>query len=138
MNAAEFLDTNVLLYAVCPDDPRSIRAAEILTRGGTISVQVLNEFASVARRKLKRSWPDITIALRDFRAVLREPTALTAGVHDHALTLAAATGYTFYDALIVASALDAGCTTLLSEDMQDGQVIEGRLTIRNPFRTGGP
>lgn len=89
MSAAEFLDTNILLYAVCPDDHRSARAAAALARGGTISVQVLNEFANVARRKLQRSWPEITAALRDVRAMLPRPRALTARVHDLALTVAA-------------------------------------------------
>lgn len=95
---------------------------------------MLNEFATVARRKLGRSWPEISQAVADIRAVCPPPVPLTTRTHEHALTLAATSGFAFYDALIVAAALQAKCTVLLSEDMQDGQVIEGRLTIRNPFR----
>ena len=83
---------------------------------------------------MKWEWPDITEALLSVRAVCPSPVPLTTRTHEHALTLAATSGFAFYDALIVAAALQAKCTVLLSEDMQDGQVIEGRLTIRNPFR----
>ena len=121
-----FLDSNVLLYTLTEGDPRQAIAAALLARGGTISVQVLNEFASVAHRKLKLSWPEVADALAAVRALCPAPLPLT---------LARQTGYALYDALILASAIEAGCDVLYSEDMQDSQVIEGRLTIRNPFRT---
>ena len=98
-----------------------------------ISVQVLNEFASVARRKLKFSWLEITTALAALRELCAAPVPLTVATHDAAAALAARYGFAFYDAVIVASALEAGCTTLMSEDMQDGLVVEARLTVRNPF-----
>jgi predicted nucleic acid-binding protein len=58
---------------------------------------------------------------------------LTADTHERALEIAECSGYRFFDGLIIASALDAGCDTLFSEDLEAGQVIDGRLTIRNPF-----
>jgi len=129
-----FLDSNILVYAALQPDWRSETAREMMAAGGVISVQVLNEFANVAWRKLRRSWPEIRQALADIRLLFPPPLPLTAATHEAALAMAARHGFSFYDALIVASALEAGCTTLLSEDMQDGLVVEGRLTLRNPFR----
>lgn len=131
-----FLDTHVLVYAALQPDPRSDAARALLRGGGMISVQVLNEFAHVARRKLRRPWPEVRHALAAVRALCRAPLPLTTATHEAALGLAEQTGYAFYDALILAAALEAGCETVLTEDMRDGQVIDGRLTIRNPFRPG--
>jgi len=129
-----FIDTTVLVYAALQPDPRSDAARALLRGGGVVSVQVLNEFANVARRKLRRTWPEIHRALAAVRALCPVPRPITAATHEAALALAERTGYAVYDALILASALEAGCDIVCSEDMQDGQVIEGRLTIRNPFR----
>lgn len=129
-----FLDTNVLLYAALQPDHRSDSARALLREGGVISVQVLNEFANLARRKLHRSWPEIRQALSALRVSCPDPRPITMATHETALALAARHGFAFYDALILAAALEAGCATLCSEDLQDGQVIEGRLTVRNPFR----
>ena len=131
-----FLDTNVLIYAALQPDPRSDAARALLRDGGVVSVQVLNEFANVARRKLRRSWPEVRQALAAVRALCPAPRPLTAATHEAALALAERTGYAVYDALILASALEAGCDIVCSEDLQDGQVVDGRLTIRNPFRPG--
>ena len=129
-----FRDTNVLLYSLAGGDPRQAVAVRLLAAGGTVSVQVLNEFASVAHRKMKLSWPEVTRALSDVRTLCSPPVPLTLATHEQAVKLAARDGIAFYDALIVASALEAGCDVLLTEDMQDAWVIETRLTIRNPFR----
>ncbi len=98
-----------------------------------MSVQVLNELASVASRKLRMSWPDVTAALADIKILCPSPIPVTVEIHDAALRLAARHGYHIYDALIVAAALEGECSILYSEDLQGGQVIDGRLTIRNPF-----
>ena len=133
MSAGErFVDTNVLLYLLSGDDARADQAERELNRGAVVSVQVLNEFAAVLSRKLRMSIAEIRDVLGTVRAVckvlpLDEPT------HDSGLQLAERYGLSIYDAMIVASALLAGCKTLVSEDMQDGQVIDRRLTIRNPF-----
>lgn len=134
MSGAEFFfDTNVILYLLSPDAAKADRAEELLAIGGIISVQVLNEFAAAASRKLRMTWPEIREVLAQVRVVCPvEP--VTVDTHDKALQLAERYGLSTYDALIVAAALMAGCTTLYSEDMQDGQVIERHLTIRNPFK----
>jgi predicted nucleic acid-binding protein len=128
-----FLDTNVLIYALAQDDARSKWAQGLLHSGGMISVQVLNEFVSVARRKLEMGWNELRQALDAIRELCDRPVPLTMETHEEALKLAWKYHYEIYDALIMASALQAGCSTLYSQDFHDGQIIEGRLTIRNPF-----
>lgn len=96
-------------------------------------MQVLNEFTNFALRKLKRPWPEITQALAMLRVLFPDPQAITVGTHQAAVKIAEQEGLSFYDALIVGSAIEAGCTSLLSEDMQHGRIIQQRLTIRNPF-----
>jgi predicted nucleic acid-binding protein len=135
MNAKPFLDTNVLIYAFAADDRRSPKAEELIAWGGTVSVQVLNEFANVSVRKLLRSWEDVEAALGVFRRLLDPPIPLTVAVHEEAIALARDHRFSFYDALIIAAARQAGCRLLLTEDMADGATIDG-LTIRNPFKTG--
>jgi predicted nucleic acid-binding protein len=133
MPAKAFFDTNVLIYAVAQDDPRSTHAEELLALGGILSVQILNEFASVARRKISMSWSDLREALDAFLVLCPSPVPITIEMHGAALKIAERHGYHIYDALVVAAALEAGCTTLYSEDLQNGQIINGKLTIRNPF-----
>lgn len=132
MSDRPFFDTTILIYAVSEGDFRASVAESLLAGGGYIGVQVLNEFAAVARRKLKMSWDEVEDALAAVRTLCEPPSPLTVQVHDAALGIAAQYGYHIYDALILAAALDAECDTLYSEDMQDGQKI-GTLTIRNPF-----
>lgn len=127
-----FFDTTILIYAVSDSGPRTAIAESLLAAGGHISVQVLNEFAAVARRKLNMPWDELTEALTAIRALCEPPTPLTVEVHESAIKLAALYRYHIYDSLILAAALQSECSTLFSEDMQDGQKI-GRLTIRNPF-----
>jgi predicted nucleic acid-binding protein len=133
MPAKAFFDTNVLIYAVAQDDPRNTRAEELLASGGVLSVQILNEFASVARRKILMSWSDVAEALNAFRVLCPSPLPVTIEMHEAALRIAEKHGYNIYDALVVSAALEAGCTTLYSEDLHDGQIVDGQLTIRNPF-----
>jgi predicted nucleic acid-binding protein len=137
MSGRTFFDTNVLVYAVSRDDKRADRAEALLSEGGVVSVQVLNEFAAVAHRKLGMSWPEVIDALTTFRKLCAPPVPVTLETHEAALRITVQYGYGIYDGLILAAALAAGCTTLLSEDMQDGQVIDSKLTIRNPFETRG-
>ena len=129
-----FLDTNVVVYAFT-DDPRSARAEALLAAGGDLSVQVLNEFANVARRKLGMDWSEVAAALQAVRTLARTIHPIDLGTHTSALALAPRYGLSFYDALIAASALKARCAVLYSEDMQDGLVIDDRLRIVSPFRS---
>jgi predicted nucleic acid-binding protein len=134
MSDRPFIDTNVLVYVLGQHDPRTATAEALVAAGGVISVQVLNELAAVAHRKLGMSWDEITVALTAIRVLCPAPVSLTTATHDDALRLAGRYGFHIYDALVVASALEAACTTLYSEDLQDAQVIDETLTIRNPFR----
>ena len=133
MSGKAFFDTTVLVYVVGQRDERTPKAEALVANGGVVSVQVLNELASVSRRKLGMSWQDIGEALAAVRVLCPLTTPLTTDTHDLALRVAEKYGFQFYDALIAAAALEAECTTLYSEDFQDGQVIERRLTVRNPF-----
>lgn len=133
MKAKVFLDTNILLYTIGQHDVRTPVAEGLVEQGGVVSVQVLNELASVAHRTLKMSWQDVANALDAIRILCPSVVPITAETHDAALRLTVRHGFHIYDALILAAALEAGCGTLYSEDMQSGQVIGGRLTIRNPF-----
>ena len=126
-----FIDTNVLIYAQGAG-AKSETAREAILAGGKVSVQVLNEFAAVLRRKFHVEWDQIADALADVRAALGPVRPVDVETHLHALDLACSHGFNFYDALIVASALGAGCDTLLTEDLQAGRRING-LTIVNPF-----
>ncbi len=131
-----FFDTNILVYTTT-SDRRKQQAAACLSRGGVASVQVLNEFVHVARRKLRTDWPLIELALGHFRASLHDILPITLETHDSAVALARDHGISFYDALIVASAIEAGCDVLYSEDMQHGRRIGG-LAIVNPFLESAP
>ena len=127
-----FFDTNVLLYLLSEDAAMADRAEELIAIGGVISVQVLNEFASVASRKLGMSWSEIRDVLNSIRTVC-ETEPVTVETHELGLEIAERYRVSFYDATIVASALRAGCETLYSEDLQDGQIINKQVRIRNPF-----
>ena len=122
-----FFDTNILVYTATSDAKKQ-QAADCLGRGGLASVQVLNEFVHVARRKLRHDWPQIELALGLFHASLDDVVPITVNTHGNAVSLARDHGLSFYDALIVASAIEAGCDTLYSEGMQHGRTIGG-LTI---------
>jgi predicted nucleic acid-binding protein len=126
-----FYDTNVLIYAYS-NDPRKHEAERLLEAGGTIGVQQLNEFVSVARRKLRRSLTEIITAIEDIRLLCPDPVPITLALHESALRVCDRYGYAIYDSLVIAAALHASCDTVYSEDMRDGQKIED-LTIRNPF-----
>ena len=126
-----FFDTNILVYTAT-SDARKQRAVDCLSRGGVVSVQVLNEFVHVARRKLRHDWPQIELALGLFRASLDDVLPVTLNTHTAAVSLARKHGLPFDAALIVAAAIEGGCDTLFSEDMQHGRSIGG-LAIVNPF-----
>jgi predicted nucleic acid-binding protein len=131
--AGDFVDTNILVYAFT-DDPRCTRAQELLGRGCIISVQVLNEFTNVARRKLRMDWTEVREALDSVRIICPTVVPMDVEIHEDAVAIAERHRLSIYDALIAASALYADCATLWSEDMQDGMVVDGRLQVRNPFR----
>lgn len=130
--ADSFFDTSVLLYLLSSDTEKADRVEALLAESGVISVQVLNEFTAVASRKLSMPLADIREVLETIRSICRtEP--LTVEDHDRAGEIMERYKFSFYDSVIVASALHARCKILYSEDLQHGQVIEKQLRVTNPF-----
>lgn len=133
MSASDaFFDTNVLLYLLSEEAAKADRVEELLKTGGIISVQVLNEFAAVAVRKLAMRVDEIKEILAIIRGVCTAH-ALDVETHELGLELAERYRYSIYDSMIIASALRAGCSTVFSEDFQNGQKMD-RLMIVDPFR----
>jgi predicted nucleic acid-binding protein len=131
-----FFDTNILVYAQQLDS-KGDRARALFAGGGKLSVQVLNEFTAVSRRKQRRDWREIDEAVADVLTMVDPPLPLTLDLHHSARALARDHRLSFYDALVVVTAIEAGCDTLFSEDMQHGRSIDG-LAIVNPFLDGSP
>ena len=131
-----FFDTNILVYAQ-QEGGKADQARALLAGGGKLSVQVLNEFTAVSRRKQRIDWREIGEAISDALTLVDPPLALTLDLHAAARALAEDHQLSFYDALIVSSAIEAGCDILYSEDMQHGRTIGG-LAIVNPFRETAP
>ena len=133
MSAADsFFDTSVLLYLVSNDLNKANRIEDLLAERGTISVQVLNEFAAVSVRKLKISPSIVREILGTVRTVCTVES-ITVATHDRGLDIHERYGFSIYDSMLVASALLAETTVLYSEDLQHRQSIEGRLRVLNPF-----
>lgn len=131
--ADRFFDTNVLIYLLSADAARADLVEEKLAEGATVSVQVLNEFASVALRQLGMNVMEIREVLEPVTAICHV-VPLSIEIHRRGLQVAERYRFSFYDALIVAAALESNCTVLYTEDLQDGQVIDDVLAIKNPFR----
>lgn len=129
--SVEFADTNVVLYLL-DDGHKADRAEMILSQGPRISVQVLNETMVNCRRKAGLDWDETSRFLAGVRA-LCPIEDLTVHTHDVGRALAERYGFSVYDAMIVAAALIAGCTTLWTEDMHAGLLVEGKLRLVNPF-----
>ncbi|MGR3385004.1 PIN domain-containing protein [Roseovarius indicus] len=129
--SAEFADTNVVLD-VLDEGPKADRAETILGQEPRISVQVLNETLVNCRRNAGLSWEEKGAFLEDPRT-LCPVEELTLKTHDVGRALEESYGFSIYDAMIVPSALIAGCATLWSEDMQNGLLVENQLRIVNPF-----
>lgn len=132
MSGRAFFDTNVILYAFHHDDSRRSAAEALLTAGGVTSVQVLNEFVAVARRKLNREWREVRRALDVVRVLCPRPVPLTVEIHERGIDIAERYGYSIFDSLVIAAAIHSGAEILYSEDMHNGQIVDG-LKIRNPF-----
>lgn len=131
-NVESFFDTSVLLYVLSDDTKRADRVESLLQRSGSISVQVLNEFAVVATRKLALSLLEVREVLGTIRS-LCTTHAVSVETHDRGIRVAQQYRFSLYDSMIVAAALLAGSRTLYSEDLLHRQVIDGQLTVVNPF-----
>jgi len=134
MRAEYFLDTNILLYRYSDQDDEKCRiAANLLESGNAMaSAQVLNEFCNVVRKKFPAAYTSIESTLIDIQGLLPiaplDFTDTLSAVH-----LSSRYQYSYYDALILASAQRHGCRVVLSEDMHSGQTLASGLRIWNPF-----
>ncbi len=135
MSAAKpvFFDTNVVVYLLSADRVKAERAEKLIAAGGVVSVQVLNEFTAVARRKANLDWADIRDVLSAVRANCAV-AALTTQVHERAVDIAETTNLHIYDAAIIAAAAESGCKIVYSEDLNHNQTIDG-VRVTNPFKT---
>lgn len=131
MSATDFFDSNTLLYLPSVDAIKSARMAVLLDAGGTVSIQVLNEFATVALRKFGLSIAEVRHALKDIREACTV-ISLDLATHELGLDIAERYKFSIYDSMLLAAAQRANCTTFFTEDLHHGQMIGG-LTIRNPF-----
>lgn len=132
MPVKAFIDTNVIIYALGPSSEKTSLAAHLFANNPTISTQVLSETANVALKKLALPLLETGKLLTMLEATCRVEI-VTPGTMQRALDIADRYGFSWFDSLIVAAALEAGCDTLYTEDLQHGQVIEGKLTVTNPF-----
>jgi predicted nucleic acid-binding protein len=134
-----FLDTNILVYSFDfahsekRQTARRLLSTAMTTQRGAISSQVVQEFLNISLRGFAR--PIIITDLREYLDTVLAPLCLhfpSVNFYAQALVIQIETGYSWYDALIVSAALELGCSTLFSEDLQHGRVIRG-MAIRNPF-----
>ena len=135
-----FLDSNIFVYAFLASEPRKhTKAVELIetclgSGRGCISYQVVQEFANLARKKFanRLSSGDCKAFIDAAMQPLKKVVSITALIHT-ALDLQDELKYSFYDCVMVAAALQAGCSTLYTEDLQHWQLVRGTLRIANPF-----
>jgi predicted nucleic acid-binding protein len=132
MPARVFLDSNILIYAVSDDESRRAVAEALIVQNAVVSAQVLAETAAVLGRKFHLPADGIERVLASLASRV-DCRPLTCDLVHAAVRLGARLGYSHYDSQIIAAALAAESAVLYSEDMQHGQVIDGTLTIVNPF-----
>jgi predicted nucleic acid-binding protein len=134
MPAKVFLDSNVLIYLYSEDESEKADLAQQCAQepDAWISTQVLNEVSNVLRRKQQQAYPDILKVIQELQGNFQVTTVTTQTI-EQALLLGERYRYSYFDSLMLASALEQGCTVLYSEDMQHEQVIEGSLRIVDPF-----
>lgn len=135
MKGKAFLDTNLLIYFVADDLPKKQRVHELLIRNPAIAIstQVINEFVAVSLKKKINSRDDTFRYAAEFMELF-ELFPVDAATILHSFELMRTSNYSPWDSLIISSALQSQAKTLFTEDMQHGQVIDGRLSIIDPFR----
>ncbi|OJW81379.1 MAG: hypothetical protein BGO69_13865 [Bacteroidetes bacterium 46-16] len=135
MSDSVFVDTNILVYSYsATEEAKRLVSRKIISNNITVvSTQVLQELSNVLHRKFGKSWQQIQLVLTEIGENNSVFTNNIATIN-RACKMAEAYGYSFYDSLIIAAAMESGCNILYSEDMQDGHIIEERLTITNPFK----
>ncbi len=128
-----FIDSNVILYLFANDEARKALVKSMLNTEYTVSTQVVNENVSVCLRKLKLSKQEAFAHGSELMRTLQVVNISTTTIAS-AYNVSTKYDLSLWDSLIIASALESQCTTLYSEDMHDGFVIENKLTIKNPFK----
>ncbi|NOS57233.1 MAG: PIN domain-containing protein [Cyclobacteriaceae bacterium] len=134
MSDSIFLDTNILVYAYSDTELQKQTIARKLVSENIsfISTQVLQELSNTLSRKFKKSWLEITEAVKEV-SLSNLVHANNEATIQQAIKIAEQYKFSFYDSLIIASALECKCAKLYSEDMSHGQLIEKQITIINPF-----
>jgi predicted nucleic acid-binding protein len=132
MPAKVFIDTNIVIYALGPHSEKTERASLLFIERPTISTQVLSETANVALKKLAMPMPEARKLIITLESLCRVEI-ITSACLQRAFDITERYGFSWYDSLVAASALEAGCDTLYTEDLQHGQLIDNKLTITNPF-----
>ena len=130
------IDTNIAIYALS-EGPKCDPAMVLLEAGPSVSVQLLNEFMNVSLRKRKLPWPEIEQLLSAINSLASSVRPIDLELHRRGREVARRYGLSTYDSMIIAAALLDECATLYSEDMQHGMIIDGTLTITNPFISTG-
>ena len=128
----KFLDTNILLYLMTPDDKKASISKRLLDDDCVISVQVLSEIANVLRRKHKLPWADIRRFLDTVKQLVTVVN-IDVDLHIIGIGIAERHGFAVYDSMIIAAAIQSGCDFVMTEDLQHGQSIDGLVTVFNPY-----
>ena len=136
MSAKAFFDTNILIYLYSVDEPEKQQLAlqQIeSTKNRWISTQVLSEISNTLLKKFKLNYSDIANVLTEIQSTFQIVSVKPSTI-EHAIKLAQAYRFSYYDSLIIAAALEQSCEILYSEDMQHQQLIEQQLTLINPLK----
>jgi predicted nucleic acid-binding protein len=135
MNDNVFLDSNIIVYSYSNSEiSKQSKARDLIKECHSfISIQVLQELCNIVTRKFKFSYPEAVAAIEECCRnnslhINTDSTVI------QACRIAERFGFSFYDSMIISAAIECGCTILYSEDLQDEQIIEGELTIKNPFK----
>ncbi|MFP4694140.1 MAG: PIN domain-containing protein [Halothece sp.] len=134
MSANIFLDTNIIIYGYSEDEPDKQQCAIECIQAGTpwISTQVLNEAINTLRRKFQLDYGQIEAVVQELTQQL-QVAIVSINTIEKALVIAERYQYSYFDSLIIASALEMKCDYLYSEDLQAGQRINNQLILVNPF-----
>lgn len=139
MNDKIFLDTNILIYAYSSDEPLKRKVVEEIIENAQqiiISTQVINEFINVMSKKRRVGFDELTIAVNELSIQLFV-AQITISTIKSALKIAQKYNYSYFDSLILASALEYECSVIYTEDMHNQQIVETKLKIDNPFISQG-
>ena len=130
-----FIDTNILIYFISNEKKKKLRAKEIIfsSQEVYISAQVISEFISVCLSKKLLSIAEITPLIDNFLSALRFSSVEESTIKK-ALQIKQDYNFSYWDSLVIASAIENNCSILYTEDMQDGQIICDSETIINPFK----